>query len=91
MQILRRVLMTTLADHGRNGAVPGRPAVRACDMELVRDEFYRQHLAEGTDEQKQPARQKAFNRSVNDSMARGMTATREVEGVQFVWLTKLET
>jgi hypothetical protein len=92
MQLLRRVLMTTLADHGQN-ALPflDGPQVRACDIELVRNEFYRQHPAEGTNEQKQHARRKAFNRSVKDSVARGVTATREVDGVQLIWLTKLET
>ena len=92
MQLLRRVLMTTLADHGQNARpfLDG-PEVRACDVELVRAEFYRQHPAEGTDKQKQQARQKAFKRSVNDSIARNVTASREVDGVQLIWLTKLET
>ena len=91
MQTLRRVLMTTLADHGRDMApFSDGLSVRACDVELVRAEFYRQHVAEGTDEQKKAARQKAFKRAVNDATARGIVATREVEGVQFVWLTKPE-
>jgi hypothetical protein len=86
MQVLRRVLMTTLADCGQN-VLPflDGPQVRACDIELVRTEFYRQWPADGT-EQQIDARRKAFNRSVKDSIARGVVASRQVDGVQLIWL-----
>jgi hypothetical protein len=91
MQTLRRVLMTALADHGKNVApFSDELTVRACDLELVRAEFYRQHPAEGTDLQKQNARRQAFHRAVNNAVARGVVATREVESVQLIWLTKAE-
>jgi hypothetical protein len=92
MRLLRRVLMTTLADHGHD-AFPfiDGPQVRACDIELVRAEFYRQSPAEGDEEKKKRARQKAFHRSINDSIARSVVAVREVDGVQLIWLTKPET
>ena len=81
MQILRRVLMTILADCGRNV----RPfldgsEVRACDIELVRNEFHRQYTADGTDKQKADARRKAFGRAVKESQARGLVAIRELDG-----------
>jgi hypothetical protein len=87
LQTLRRVLMTMLADHGRD-ILPfaDGPAVRACDLELVRAEFYRQQVADGTEDQKQATRQKAFRRTVNDAKGRNIIATREIDGVQYIWL-----
>lgn len=62
--------------------------MRACDIELVRAEFYRQHPAEGTEKQKHEARRKAFNRAINNLITRGVTAAREVDGVQLIWFTE---
>jgi hypothetical protein len=90
MQVLRRVLLTTLVDCGKNARpfLDG-PQVRACDIELVRREFYRQYPADGTDKQKADARRKAFSRCVKETTARDLVATREVDGVQLIWLTTL--
>ena len=91
MQLLRRVLMTILADCGQNvRPFLDGPEVRACDIELVRTEFYRQYPADGTDKQKADARRKAFGRSVKESIARGVVASREVDGVQLIWLATQE-
>jgi hypothetical protein len=91
MQVLRRVLLTVLADSGQKlWPFPDGPEVRACDIELVRAEFYRQCPAEGTEKQKTDARRKAFGRSVKDSIARGVATSREVDGVQFIWLARNE-
>jgi hypothetical protein len=90
MQLLRRVLMTTLVDSGQEvRPFPDGPLVRACDIELVRREFYRQYPADGTDKQKTDARRKAFGRSVKESVARCLVTTREVDGVQLIWLNEL--
>jgi hypothetical protein len=91
MQVLRRVLMSVLADWGQNA----RPfldgsEMRACDIELVRKEFYRQYPADGTDKQKAEARRKAFDRSVKKSVQRSLVANREVDGVQLIWLATNE-
>ncbi len=91
MQVLRRVLMTILVDCGQNvRPFPDGPEVRACDIELVRTEFYRQYPADGTEQQKADARRKAFSRSVKEAMARGVVASREVDGVQLIWLATQE-
>jgi hypothetical protein len=90
MQLLRRVLMTTLVDSGQEvRPFPDGPLVRACDIELVRREFHRQYPADGTDTQKADTRRKAFGRSVKDSVARSLVTTREVDGVQLIWLNEL--
>jgi AAA domain/Bifunctional DNA primase/polymerase, N-terminal len=89
LQLLRRVVTTILADHGRSiTPFADGPTVRGCDLELVRTEFYRQYPAEGVDKQKQAARQKAFKRSLNGAVPRSLIAIREVEGVQLIWLPK---
>ena len=86
MQLLRRVLMTILVDSGQTVRPFSDGAeVRACDIRLVRAEYYRQCTADGTEQQKAEARRKAFNRSVKDAQARGVVACREVDGVQLIW------
>jgi hypothetical protein len=91
MQLLRRVLMTTLVDCGQNvRPFLDGPGVRACDIELVRTEFYRQHPADGTERQKAETRRKAFGRSLKGAQARGLIASREVDGVQLIWLSTRE-
>jgi AAA domain/Bifunctional DNA primase/polymerase, N-terminal len=87
MKILRRVLVTILADCGQMlRPFPDGPAVCAGDIELVRTEFYRQYPADGTEQQKADTRRKAFGRSVKEAIARGVVASREVDGVQLIWL-----
>ena len=91
MQLLRRVLTTTLADFGKDvRPFPDGPFVCACDVEVVRTEFYRQYPADGTDKQKADARRQAFNRSLRGSQAAGLVVSREVDGAQLVWLAKEE-
>jgi hypothetical protein len=89
LRLLRQVLMTTLADQGAETTpfLDG-PAVRAVSVELVRNEFYRQYPADGDERQKATARRQAFYRVVKDAQAKGLVSTREVEGVQLIWLTR---
>jgi len=88
---LRQVLMTILADHGRAcQPYADGPTLRACDLELVRREFYRQHPADGDEKQKRAARRQAFNRAIKAAQEVSVIAIRELDGVQLVWLTKPE-
>ena len=78
--------MTILADHGRNcQPYADGPTVRACDLELVRQEFNCRYPAEGTDRQKADARRKAFKRALLEAQSAGLLQTREVDGLQLVW------
>ena len=90
MQLLRRVLSTVLVSGAQIRPFADGPSVCACDIEAVRAEFYRQYPADGTDRQKTEARRKAFGRAVKETIARELVGTREVDGVQFVWLAKPE-
>ncbi len=83
--------MTILADHGHDHQpFADGPIVRACDVELVRQEFNRRYPAEGTDRQKFDARRKAFKRAILEAQSAGLLQMREIDGVQFVWLVKPE-
>jgi hypothetical protein len=91
LRLLRQVLMTMLADAGIDTApFADGPVVRAVDIKLVRNEFYRQYPADGDEQQKATTRRQAFYRAVKDAQARRLVTTREVGGVQLIWLTKPE-
>jgi hypothetical protein len=87
LQLLRRILMTMLVDAGRDVTpFADGPLVRAVDLKLVRTEFYKQWPAEGDEKQKAAVRRQAFGRVIKDAQAKALIATREVNGVQLVWL-----
>ena len=91
LQLLRRVLTAALADSRQNV----RPFVdgsemAACDIEVVRAEFYKQYPADGTEKQKADAQRQAFNRSLKRAHTSGLVASREVDGVHLIWLVKPE-
>jgi hypothetical protein len=91
LRLLRRILMTMLADAGTE-MVPfaDGPTVRAIDIERIRPEYYKQYAADGDEKQKADARKKAFRRAVKDAQDKGLIATREINRTQLVWLTRLE-
>jgi hypothetical protein len=67
------------------------PMVRAVDLEVARKEFYKDHPADGdTDKQKQDARRKAFARALKDAKDAGLIGTRDIDGIQYVWLARTE-
>jgi AAA domain len=87
-RLLQRLLMTVLADAGQDiRPFADGPMVRACDVKLVRSEFYRQLVVDGTDKQKGEARRQAFHRAVKDAQLGNFIATREVNDKQLIWLT----
>jgi hypothetical protein len=91
LRLLRHVAIDVLADQGtdRRPFADG-PEVRACDVELVRQEFCRRYSAEGNEKQKAEARSKAIRRAIRDAQDFGLLQIREVDGVQLVWLLKSE-
>lgn len=91
LQLLCRVLTTALIESGQDvRPFPDGPQVRACDIQGVRAEFYRQHPADGSEKQRVDARRQAFNRSFKTAQARGLVASRELGGLQFIWLATTE-
>jgi hypothetical protein len=59
-------------------------SVRACNVELVRNEFYKQYPADGTEQQKASTRRQAFNRALKHAQARSLIACREVVSVTLI-------
>ena len=89
LRLLRQALMNTLVDCGKDiRPWADGPTVRAVDLEVVRDQFYKGHpAAEATDAAgKKSARQKAFKRAVEDARASNLIGSWEIEGVTYVWL-----
>jgi AAA domain len=91
LRLLRRILMAMLAEVGKDVQPFGDgPTVRACDLELIRTEFNKQFVADGTLQQKAATRRQAFRRAVHTARDKNLIALREVGGVVLVWLAKPE-
>lgn len=87
MLLLKRVLMAKLAEHGVVlELTTGGPAVRGIDQELVREEFYQQTPADGTERQKQDFRRKRLARTVNRAIEKRLIGMREIGAVTYLWL-----
>ena len=92
LRLLRKILMNLLADCGIDlRPYADGPMVRGIDKERVRTEFYKEHPADGTKEQIQDARRKAFGRAIKEAQMAGLINVREIDGIQYVWLVKIET
>lgn len=67
------------------------PEVVAVDREVIRQEFNPSWPADSdTEEKKNDARRKAFERGERDALDRVLIATREVNGRQLIWLVAKE-
>jgi hypothetical protein len=87
LRLLRRILMATLADQGREiRPFSDAPMVRACALESVRAEFLKQYAADGDERQKTETRRKAFHRAVIKAQEKGMVAVRQLDTDQMIWL-----
>jgi hypothetical protein len=53
-------------------------------------EFYRAYPAEGNEHQKKEARRKAFARKLERAIQRNLVATRDIDGVDVIWLATFE-
>jgi AAA domain len=87
-KLLRQIVMSLLAECGIElKPFADGPMVKALKLELVRAEFFKRRYADGdTERAKQQAKRMAFQRAVEAAVDRGVIATREVGGVEYVWL-----
>jgi hypothetical protein len=82
LQLLRRILMTILAECGEDiYPFAGGPMVRAVKLDLVRTEFLKQYVADG-----EAAKRSAFNRAIKSAQGKELVVVREISGVQVMWL-----
>jgi hypothetical protein len=88
MLLLKRVLMAKLAGHGveLEGHTSGELRVRGIDQELVREEFYQQTPADGTQRQKQDSRRKRFARAINRAIEKQLVGMGEIGAITYLWL-----
>jgi GAF domain/AAA domain len=91
LRLLQRALMNVLVEHGRDQQpFSDGPVVRAVDVEVVRNEFYKSYAAAGDARQKQNAKRQAFNRAVRDAQERSLIGIREVGEATLIWLVRGE-
>jgi nucleoside diphosphate kinase len=65
--------------------------VQALKVEQVKREFFQAHYADGdTEKAKQNAKRMAFRRALDTAIENGLVAVREVDGVDYIWLTRPE-
>jgi hypothetical protein len=91
LHLLRRTLMSVLADHGsERQPFPDGPVMRCVDIDIIRGEFYRSYPAEGDEKAKQAARQRAFHRAIHKAHHDDLIGVREIDGTTNVWLVRLQ-
>jgi hypothetical protein len=89
---LKRVLMSSMAEHGVEREIPpGGPATFMIDQEVVRGLFYAQTPVDGTPKQKADARRAQFKRALDWAEAQELIASHEINGVVYLRLCSHET
>jgi hypothetical protein len=83
-------LHNVLAEHGsEQRPFPDGPVVRAVDTDLVRAEFYKRYPADGdTEEKRQGAKRRAYNRSLTSAQQRHLIGVAVVDKTTLIWLAK---
>jgi hypothetical protein len=84
MLLLKRVLMAKLAAAGVE--LLGEPRIRAIDREIVREEFFLQTPADGTERQKQNFRHRRFIRALDRAIEKQLVECREFGSIAYLWL-----
>lgn len=93
LKVFRSALSTALVEHGklvRPFGVAG-PKVRAVQVGLVRWEFNAAYPADGaTDAQRVDAKRKAYNRAQKAALDAGLIVSREIGGVDHLWVADIK-
>jgi hypothetical protein len=84
MLLLKRVMMAKLAEAGCE--LPLEPPVRGIDREIVREEFYAQTPADGTEREKRSIRRKRFDRALERACEKQLIGIREIGDITYLWL-----
>ncbi len=87
LRLLRAALMAVLAERGKQiKPRDDERTVRAVDLEIVRQEFYKSHpaAADSDADTRRKTREKAFKRAVEEAKDK-LIGSREIEGVVYVW------
>ena len=86
---LKRVLMSILAEKGVELPIPPNgPVVRMVNLEIVREQFYRQTPADGTPQQKGNLRRQKFLRALEWAEHKRLIGIEDINGVSYLRLTR---
>jgi hypothetical protein len=89
LTLLQRALTNALASSGvEQRPSPNASLVRAVDAENVRAEFYRTYVTDGSPEQQQETRRKAFNRAIRNAQERSLIGVCASAGRSLMWPTE---
>lgn len=90
LKILKAALLTTIIEHGRSEHPFGSegPLIKTTTVLAVRAEFLKAYPATGSDDptKQAEAKRRAFDRAVREAVARQLAVTRELRGVDHIWL-----
>jgi len=91
-QHLRKVIMALMVNHGEDiHPFPDGKPIRALKLDLVQAEFYRSYAIAGdAGKTKRDTKRIAFNRALNATRDK-TTTTREIHGVEWIWLSQAPT
>jgi hypothetical protein len=90
--LLQRAITNALATAGtEQRPFHDGPMVRGVDVEMVRAEFYRTYVADGTAEQKQNARRQAFNRAIKAAQERNLIGVYSDTARSVTWFAETPT
>jgi AAA domain len=86
LRIFQAALTDALAEHGATTKpFADGPALRTVSVQAVRDEFMKAYVGDAD------AKRKAFTRSVQSARVNGLIGSREIAGVDHVWLVDPDT
>lgn len=90
IKILRAALAEVLINKGRecDPFGDGKLTVKVVPLNAVRMEFEARYPADGADADKRAdAKRKAFRRAVKDALEQDLISSREIEGIDHVWIS----
>jgi hypothetical protein len=90
LKALRAVLIPMLSAQGKDiQPDPDDEPVQACELNAVRDRFYREYLVPDDDPKKiKETRRKAFRVALDAATSKCLVGTIEIEGVQYIWMIR---
>ncbi|TFW56129.1 hypothetical protein CT676_37035 [Bradyrhizobium sp. MOS001] len=91
LRILRSAMETVVIEYCRDLFPYGNdgPKVHAVTLEQVRTEFVASYPADNEDQRARDAvKRSAFNRAMKDARERLLICSREIEGVDYLWLVE---
>jgi hypothetical protein len=89
LKLLRRVLLSADAEHGREIEPTPSEKVRACPIDAMRDQFYTLYPTGESDPKKaKDARRKALARAIGDGQAKNLIGFVTIDGHEFAWILK---